>query len=353
MYPRIEIKIDNIIENAKKINSLCKERGVKLSVVTKLFAGNKEIVKKIVESGIESICESRIDNLQNFKDINVEKWLIRSPMISEIEEVVSLADVSLNSEFEVIKKLDEEARKQGKIHKVILMYELGDLREGCLKDELDGVLAESLKLQNIEVYGIGANLSCYGEILPDEKNMNELVQVAEELEQKYNFKFKVISGGNSSSYNMLKNGELPDRINSLRFGEAVFLGNVPCFEIPIDNLNRDNFTLKAEIIEIKNKPSVPWGKRGCANSFGEQVEFEDRGIRKRAIIAIGKQDIRIESIRPKDKDIILLDGSSDHIILDITDSEKEYKIGDVIEFSLSYPGILMANTSNYVKKVII
>lgn len=353
MYPRIEINLGNIIENAKKTKKLCEKKGVSLSLVTKLLAGNKEIVEKLVESGVDCICESRIENLIEYKDIKVEKWLIRIPMLSECENVVKYADASLNSEIEAIKRLNEEAKKQDKIHKIILMYELGDLREGCLREELEEILKEALDLENIEVYGIGVNLSCYGEIVPTEKNMKELADLVEELEQKYNIKFKVVSGGNSSSYNMLKEGKLPSKINNLRLGEAVFLGNVPCFEEPIEELNRDNFILKAEIIELKEKPSMPWGKQGKTNSFGEQVSFLDRGIRKRAIIALGKQDIRIETLLPIDENIIVLDGSSDHIILDVNDCKKEYKVGDVIAFRLNYSGILTAHTSKYVERSII
>lgn len=353
MYPKIEIKLQNIIENAKKVKELCNEHEVSLSLVTKLLAGNKEIVEKLVQNGVDCICESRVENLIEYKDIEVEKWLIRIPMLSECGDVVKYADVSLNSEIEVIRKLNEEAGKQGKMHKVILMYELGDLREGCLREELEEVLKESLCLENIEVYGIGVNLSCYGEIVPTDKNMKEFATLVDELEEKYNIKFKVVSGGNSSSYNMLKEGKLPSKINNLRFGEAVFLGNVPCFEEPIEELNRDNFILRAEIIELKEKPSVPWGKRGKTNSFGEEITFKNRGIRKKAIIALGKQDIRIESIYPVDEDIILLDGSSDHIILDVTDSKKEYKVGDIIDFRLNYAGILTTHTSKYVERSII
>ena len=353
MYPKIEINLNNLIENAKKVKSICEENNVKYTLITKLLAGDKKIVKELVNNGVESIGDSRLKNIEEYKDLNVEKWLIRSPMLSEVHDAVALADVSLNSEIEVIKQLNKEAAEQGKKHKVILMYELGDLREGCLKDELDQVLKQALELENIEVYGIGVNLSCYGEIIPTEKNMNELVKVAEELEEKYNMKFKVISGGNSSSYKMLKEGKLPQRINNLRLGEAVYLGNVPCFEEPIDELNKDCFTLKAEIIELKEKPSIPWGEHGISNSFGEQVTFEDKGIRKRAIIALGKQDIRIECIKPIDKDINILNGSSDHIIIDVTDSKKEYHVGDIIEFRLQYAGVLTALTSKYVERSII
>ncbi|MBR6034397.1 MAG: alanine/ornithine racemase family PLP-dependent enzyme [Clostridia bacterium] len=353
MYPKIQIKLSGIIENVKRTKELCKQNGISLAVVTKLLADNREIVQAIVESGVDYICDSRIQNLISYKDINTEKWLIRSPSNDEIPDVIRYADASLNSEIETIKKLNAEAKKQGKTHKVILMYELGDLREGCLKPELEEIAGEALHLSNIELYGVGVNLSCYGEIVPSEKNMKELEEVVLELERKYNIKFKMVSGGNSSSFNMMKNGRLPNSINNLRMGEAIYLGNIPCFEEKIDEFNQDNFIVKAEIIELKEKPSVPWGECGLSNSFGEHSTFTDRGTRKRAIIGLGKQDVKLEGITPLDEGIIILGGSSDHIILDVSDSEKQYKVGDIIEFMPNYAGVLSCMTSKYVQKEIV
>ena len=122
MYPRIEINLENIIENAKKVKNLCEKQGVSLSLVVKMLADDKEIVQALAENGIDCICDSRMINLKSYQTIPVEKWLIRIPMLSEAEEVVKYADASLNSEIKVIKKLNEEAKKQRKRHKVILTH---------------------------------------------------------------------------------------------------------------------------------------------------------------------------------------------------------------------------------------
>ncbi len=353
MYPVVEININNILDNISKVNLLCKNNNIKLSLVTKLLSDNVSLVEKIVSTGISCICDSRMENLKSYKDIDIEKWLIRLPMISEIEDVVKYTNASLNTEISTIIALNEESKKQNKIHNIILMYELGDLREGCSKEELDYIIEETKKLSNINIYGIGVNLSCYGEIVPNSKNMDEFSQLVSYLENKHDIKFEIVSGGNSSSYNLLKEEKLPKVINNLRFGESIFLANVPCFEKNIEELYKDNFILKAEIIELKEKPSIPWGERGVCNSFSESGVFIDRGIRKRAIIALGKQDVRLDGLNPFDKDIIILGGSSDHIILDVTDSKNNYKVGDIIEFHLNYAAILNLMTSKYVNRKLI
>ena len=351
MYPEIEIKTNDILENVNKVNKLCLDNNVNLSLVVKLLAGNYDFVKKLENTNIKYICDSRVQNLKLYKDINIEKWLIRLPMIDEVNDVVKYSDASLNTEIETIIALNEAAKNQDKIHKIILMYELGDLREGCTKEELDEIIDKAKTLSNINIYGIGVNLSCYGEIVPTDKNMKEFSELVTYLEEKHNIKFEIVSGGNSSSYNMLKEGKLPKNINNLRFGESVFLGNVPCFEEEISELNRNNFILRTQIIELKEKPSIPWGETGKSNSFNEDVTFVDRGIRKRAIIALGKQDVRIEGLTPKDENIIILGGSSDHIILDVTDSNINYKVGDIVEFNLNYSATLcLMSSKDYVNR---
>ena len=354
MYPKLEININGIVQNMLQVKELCEKRRIELSLVTKGLGGNLEVVRALVEAGVNRICDAHVQNLKTFKDLNVEKVYLREPSISDVSGVITYSDISMNSEIVTLRALNEEAEKQGKIHKVILMYELGDLREGANREELELLIEETKKLDNIELYGLGANLSCYGAIMPSEDNMKDLENTAMELEKKHDIKFKIISGGNSTSYDMLVNGELPDRINDLRIGELILLGNIPCVEKRAPQLNYNNFTLKAQIVEIKEKPSVPWGIVGGVNSFGEIPETgENRGNRIRAILAIGKQDVGIKEIKPDDDKVLILDGSSDYFILDITDSERNYSVGDIVSFKPTYGAMLHLMTSTYVEKEII
>ncbi len=343
MFPCVEIKLDGILHNLNILKTACNDRGISLSLVTKVLGGNLPLVNEILKQGrIDTICDSRIQNLMAFQGIPAEKWLIRSPMISEADAAVQYADVSLNSELAVIRALNDAALKQKKTHKIILMFESGDLREGCYHSELAEIIAECNHMDGIEIFGIGTNLSCLNDTLPNKENMTEFISVVEELEIRFGRVFPVISGGASSSADMLFADELPAKINNLRMGEAVFLGNIPVYDKPFPGAREDNFILKAEIIELKKKPSSP---ALLPDSCSE--------LTNRAIVALGKQDIYLPGLSCMDSRIKIVGGSSDHVILDVSECCDDYKVGSVIDFKMNYNCLLNAMTSNYINKTVV
>jgi predicted amino acid racemase len=270
-------------------------------------------------------------------------------MISDVDQVVAYSDISLNSELETIKALNRAAQKDGKIHQIILMFDLGDLREGVYYTHEFLPLVESvLTLKNIDLVGIGANLTCYGGLVPSREILNRLVKVKESIENQFKHKLKIISGGNSSTVTLFDQSQIPNEINSLRLGESIFFGKETSYSTAIEGFHQDNFILEAEIIECQTKPSYPDGPTSI-NSFGEKVEIEDKGLMKRAILAIGKQDVILDNLRPIDKRISVIGGSSDHLIIDL--AQTNYQLGDIIQFSVNYPGFLHLMNSNYVHKI--
>lgn len=351
MYPRIEIDLNKLKHNASLLSKKCSEYNIEAAVVTKVYCAFPEIVDYIKDSGVNYIADSRIKNLKKLRNINLEKILIRIPMLTEIEDVVKYSDISLNSEFEVIKKIDETCAKLNKKHKIALMVDLGDLREGYFKeDELFEVVGKVLKLENIEFVGLGTNLTCYGAVIPSKENLGRLCELAERVEEKFGIKLSFISGGNSSSIHLLDKGEMPERVTNLRLGEAIALGKETAYSQDIEGAYQDAFKLVCEIVELKEKPSIPIGEIGV-DAFGNKPYYEDKGIRKRAIVGIGKQDINVDGMSVIDQKHEILGASSDHLIVDVTDSEKEYKVGDTIEFNLEYGALMAATTSDYVEKV--
>lgn len=352
MYPRLEINIEKLKTNLQVISNLLKKNNISLAMVTKAYCANLDIVNELVKDKnlIDYLADSRIENLKEMRHINIPKILLRIPMKSEVEDVIRYADISFNSEYETIEKLNEEAKKVNKIHKIVIMVDLGDLREGYfLQKDLFDNIKKIQDLHNISIIGVATNLTCYGAVLPSEENLSKLVNIAEKFERDFNIDIKIISGGNSSSLFLINENKLPSKINNLRIGEAILLGRETAYGKKIDGTFDDVFRLVCEVVENKEKPSVPVGEKGL-DAFGNKPVFEDKGIMQRAILGIGRQDISIDSLYPIDKDIKVIGASSDHTIVDVTKSKNKYSIGDKIEFLLDYGGIMTASTSKYVKK---
>lgn len=339
MYPRLEINTAAILNNLNVLKDTCEKKGISFVLVTKVLAGNLDLVKYLVDKGnVEVIADSRIKNLSLYRELAVQKWLIRSPMLSEVEEVVEYCDVSFNSEISVIRALNEVSKKKGKKHKVIFMCEIGDLREGCYYDELVDIIGESLTMEGIEVYGIGANLSCLNITVPDKVNMNGFTETVSRLEKKLNVEFRIVSAAASSGLKMLFEDSFPARVNNLRLGEGVFLGNIPMYDEPFPGAVKDGFVLKAEIIELKFKPAAI------------DVPVSDKSaFRKRAVLALGKQDVNISGLTCFDDKVSFVGASSDHFVVDVTDSDTDYSVGDIIGFHVSYGSLLSAMTTGYIE----
>lgn len=350
-YPRVEINLVKIKNNTKKLVGLCNENNIDVVGVTKVFCGKTKIVREMVKGGIRVIGDSRIENLKRMKRFKLPKLLLRLPMKNEADEVVEYADMSLNSELATIRQLSKAAKKKGIRHKIILMVDLGDLREGIFDvEELLETVEIMLSLDNIDLIGIGTNLTCYGGILPEEKNLQQLVDLKQVIRKKYKLNLRVISGGNSSSLHLVESGDIPTGINQLRLGESIILGRETAYGKKISDTYQDAIILKCEIIEVKNKPSMPIGNIGM-DAFGNKPSFEDRGIRRRAICAIGKQDVNPADIVPEDNKVEIVGSSSDHLILDVTECSENYTVGSIISFTLKYGSVLSLFTSEYVEKV--
>lgn len=348
-YPCIVVDLKKIKNNVRNVVQLCKNKNISLVGVSKVFCAKKPIVKAMLNAGVEAIGDSRLENLIRIKDIQCKKVLLRIPMESKAKDVVKYSDISLNSEIETIKKLSQAAKEENRIHNIILMVDVGDLREGILEEDVLNSVFQILNLENIKLIGIGTNLTCYGGVLPDEQNLGRLINLKNSIEEKCGINLDIVSGGNSSTLYMVINDTIPKGINQLRIGEAIVLGRETAFGENIEGSYNDCFILKGEIIEIKDKPSVPRGRIG-KDAFGGNPCFEDKGVIKRAIIALGRQDVNIDELCALDKDINILGGSSDHLILDVSKSKKNYCIGDIIDFSMNYGCLLRAMTSPYVKK---
>ena len=351
-YPRIIIDTNIIKNNVSEVVKLTKEYGIDLAGVTKGYCAYPEIVQAYVDGGVKYLADSRMINLKRIAHFDIPKIMLRLPMISETDDIIDYVDISLNSELDTIKALSQAALKKDKVHSIILMIDLGDLREGYLNlDDLYSDLESIMELKGIRLLGIGSNLTCYGGVIPNSEILNRLNIIKQKIEDLYNIELEIVSGGNSSSIHLLEDKEL-EGINHLRIGESFIFGTESAYGKQLKDTNSNAFTIEAEIIEIKDKPSVPTGKIG-KDAFGKTPTFVDRGIRKRILCGIGKQDIDLDTLYPEDNKLIILGGSSDHLILDCHNSDHDYKIGDILKFKIHYVSLLRAMTSEYIDKVII
>ncbi len=350
-YPKMVVDLKKLRHNVDHVLVKCQDQGIEVAGVIKGCNGLPECANQMALAGCRYIASSRLEQLAAAREFGVQAdfMLIRVPMLSEASDVVQLAEISLNSDMKVLKALNHQAGRHDKKHKVILMADLGDLREGFWSWEelLDAALAVENDLYNLELAGVGTNLGCYGAIAATPEKLDELVECAEMIEEKIGRELEFISGGATTSYPRVLEGNMPRRINLLRMGEGILLAKdlQDLWGYDMSDMYQDVFTLQAEVIEAREKPSYPQGEI-MFDAFGNKPEYEDLGVRKRALLALGKVDYAYpELLLPRDKDMKVLGASSDHTILDVQDCKHDYKVGDVVEFDLCYATIVYATNS--------
>ena len=309
----LTIDLKKIGHNAALISRHAGRLGISIFGVTKVLSGAWQVAQTFKASGLQAIADSRLMNIAAMREANVPGpyILLRLPAISEVEQVVALADISLNSDLDTCRALSKAATKHGVLHRVILMADLGDLREGIWPGEFLPFLKSVQSLPGIDVYGIGTNLTCYGGVIPDDENLGQLITLKEQSQALLGHDL-IVSGGNSSTLSLLFENKLPAGITNLRIGEGIILGRETMNREPLAGAYLDACVLTAEVIELREKPSVPVGTIG-QDAFGNSPQFEDRGIRKRAILAVGRQDTVPEGLEPHLAGALILGASSDQI----------------------------------------
>lgn len=364
MYkPILTIDLPKLRDNAATELHELGDLGIEEMAVNKVFDGCVETAKTCLDGGIKTIAESRVYNLKKLKDaLNCQTCLLRSPGLSEIPDVVRYADISLNAEPVVIKALSDEAVKQGKKHQVLLMIDMGDLREGIWFTEYDQI-RDTVKLiedlPGVELYGLGTNFNCYGTVMPTVKNGEDFLAIGHKIEKELGIHIKRFSAGNCTSYVLIDRHQWPKGLNHLRIGGLHEYGIEYVAMHYLDQYHHSTkdvmkacsplYKLKAEIIELDKKPTVPVGELGV-DAFLHTKHFEDRGIRKRALLAFGRQDVPVENCVPSNDTIGILGQTSDHTLIDLEDCNEELKVGDWVEFELDYTGLLAACQASGVEK---
>ena len=346
--PRLEIDLEKLAQNAHILSKFYSNKGIAIIGVCKSICGDPVIAKILLGAGIKLLGDSRIQNIIKMRRAGIKApiVLIRTPLKSELKEVIRYCQISHNTEYSIIENLSALAVKKETVHQIILMVELGDLREGILPSELASLVAKIIMLKGVEIVGLGGNLACYGGIKPSDSNMGKLSGLATEIEAQLGYKLTYISGGNSANYQWSLTTDDKHRINYLRLGEAILLGCDPLTRKPIPDLHTDVFALVTEVIEASIKPSIPKGIQH-QNAFGNYNHFQDSGLIHRAILGIGQQDVEVSGLKSR-VDYEILGASSDHLI--VNTNNKVIKIGEELIFDVNYAALLSASTSPYVTK---
>ena len=346
-YPQLEFDLALLRSNADAVISRCRGMGIRVCGVIKGVDGLPEAARVLRAAGAAELGTSRLEQVAKCRAAGVPgPWLlIRIPGLTELPDVVALCETSLQSEWPTLLALEEECLRQNKTHRVIVMTDLGDLREGFWdkKELVDVCERVERELPHVQLAGIGVNLTCYGSTKPTPEKMNELVGLARQVEQRIGRKLEIVSGGATSSFTLVHWDTMPAGVNHLRIGEAILLGKdlqVDWGIRDMDYLRMDALTLRAEVVEVKDKPTYPIGEFAI-DAFGRKPVYEDRGIRRRAILALGRADVgELESLIPREPGLTVIGGSSDHCIVDVEDCPRRLQVGDIVEFSLCYSHML-------------
>jgi len=365
--PRLEVRLDRLHHNAATLTTRLAARGIDVTAVTKATLGDPTVARELIAAGVRTLADSRITSIERLRasGIHHPMLLLRSPMLSETDRVVTVATASCNTEPVVLQSLHDAAGRHGVRHGIILMVELGDLREGIMPVDLPAVAALTMELTNLHLVGIGTNLACQSGVEPDHRNMADLSALATALEQEIGIRLATVSGGNSANLNWVDAADDVRRVNDLRLGEAILLGREPLHRAPIDGLHLDVFTLVAEVIEAKRKPAEPWGSRSQSafgTTVGESIPAPATGTAPTsyaasdasfadswyAILAIGRQDIDPDGVTWPEG-IHYLGASSDHLV--VTTATDTLAVGDEVRLGLNYSALLRASTSPFVTTV--
>lgn len=350
---RIEVNCERIRRNTEAVVGLCAGRGIDVVGVTKACCGHPEVARAMLAGGVRLLGESRLKHVQRLREagIDADVMLLRLPALSQADEVVRLTQVSLNSQVETVRALSRAAQAQGVTHRVVLMIETGDRREGVMPQEAIPTARAMLSLPGIELAGIGTNVSCIGGVLPTQENTQHLIDVAGDVERALGIRFRVISGGHTASLALIERGEMPPRVNQLRIGEGILLGVDSAGNWPLPVPHQDVFNVAAEVVEIDVKPHLPEGPI-TVDAFGRTPHWEDLGLRRRAILAIGEQDLYVSGLAPRRAGVTLVGASSDHLVVDVTEADPPVALGDELEFKPIYAAVATAMASYGVTQVV-
>jgi len=330
--PRIEVDLAKIRYNMRTVVDQLNARGISVTGVTKAVCGHPVIAQAMLDGGATGLAEARLRNVQRLRKagITCPITLIRTPMLSQVDDIVQVCDASYNTQLVVVAGLAAAAVRRGRVHGIILMVEMGDLRDGIMPKDLGTMAQQVVELPGVALKGIGANFACLSGVAPDAAKMAAFSLLADKTEGVCGPFLHTVSGGNSANLPWALDRHPVGRINDLRLGEAILLGVDPDSGDQIDGMHTDAFTLIAEVIETDTKPALPTSQLRVVAQGGQNT---------RLIFAIGHQDTDISGLfMPPGHTFI--GATSDHLVLATTNPL--LTAGCEMRFQMTYSALMRA-----------
>ncbi len=358
------IKVNKIIDNIEKLNTYLEPKGIKWTLIVKILSGHIPTLKEILHhpsiKKVVSVGDSRLSSLKKIKEINPEivTTYIKPPAMQHIKTVISYCDISHNTSISTLEALNKEAIRQKKIHKVIIMLEMGELREGVMRENLDSFYKKAFDLSNVKITGIGTNLGCMFGVEPTYDKLIQLSLYKQLLEAKFDRKIDFVSGGSSITLPVLEKKKVPPTINHFRIGESAFLGTDPHDQSKFRNLSTDTFDYVANIIELEKKDSAPDGiltNASIGQTSEQALNMEENTPSYKAVLDFGAIDVDVSELKPKNKKLKFIGTTSDMTVFDIganllSPKKRLYRVGSKVHFNPSYMAVARLMNSKFIDK---
>lgn len=311
-----------ISENVSQILDRCHKAGVSLLTVFKEGTIRRRLLEVLFEAGVDRLGVAHYPNPAYRIPRQVEKILLYLTPWSALDEIVSSYDMSFQSDPDTVERLAVAAARQKVRHRVLLVAEAGDLRDGLPMEELCDLAAKVAKRHspNIEISGIAANFACLNDSLPTKEIFIKLVECTNSLKERLKTDNPVLSVGGSDVLEWIDRGNrLPTEVTEIRCGTAVLLGTYPYSDNPIPGTNTDTITLEAEVLECRVKQG-----------------------RVRAVMDFGTLDTSPEDVRIPLEGMSFEGASSGYTVFDVTECKAPVKTGMHLSFRLNYHSLSRA-----------
>jgi predicted amino acid racemase len=359
----LRINVARILSNIRKLNAHLGRYGKSWTLVTKLLSGHEPTLHRLVNDPavetLHSVADSRLSGLMKVKLLrpDVVTMYLKPPPLRLVRSVVRYADISLNSSLDTIRALNEAAAEAGRRHRVVIMLEMGELREGVVAERIFDFYADVLELKNIQIAGIGTNLGCMHGVEPNYDKLIQLSLYRQLLEARLGVKLELVSGGSSITLPLLGRHKVPAGMNHFRIGEAALLGTTPLTGKRFRDLSTDAFDFVGQVLELERKPSLPEGTIG-EGGVGRTETPERDELLHRVIVDFGTVDVDVDHLTPRDPRLKFAGATSDMAVYTLgadldRAGRRMYRVGEAVRFKPDYMGAARLMHSKYIEKRVV